>query len=377
MIDRQKIINLLDVRSKNHLISSLYLDLTGGPKKFRLVGRKLIRDQRDRLNQKGFSDETMSFLEMDFDRIQDYIDGLDRRKRPYRGLSIFSFAPEELWEVFLLSRPVQNALFIGHQPQLRHLIALLGSYRKIALVLLSKDRARIFEYFMGDYQELPDISSEVPDKVKKAGFYGREERGIERHIKDHVRTHLKAVATKIGAMFRERPFDWLVIGSSQEMADELKISLSTEASRRIKLVFSVDLDAPEKELVSKMLQVEEELKDKEDQNLIKELLDNLGPSGRGVTGISETLYCLYQGDARLLLVEEDFSVEGGVCAGCGFLTLEIGVCPICGEEIRAVGDVIAEAMALAVRKNCRVVPVRADLGLNKVGHIGTMLRYKR
>jgi hypothetical protein len=377
MIDQQKIISLLDIRSENRLISSLYLDLTGGPKKFRLVARKLIRDQKDRLYQEGLSDQTMSSLNMDFERIKDWIDGLDRRRRPYRGLSIFSFAPENLWEIFFLPRPVQNALFVGHQPQISPLIVLLGSYRKIAIVLLSKDRARILEYFMGEHQELPAIASEVPDKVKKAGYYGREERGIERHIKDHVRTHLKTVATRIEAIFRKRPFDWLLIGSTQKMADELNKSLSTKVSRRVKTVLSVDLDAPDKELMTRVLQIEEEIKDKEDRNILNELFDNLGPSGLGVTGISETLYCLYQGDARILLVEEGFTIEGGVCAGCGFLTLEMGMCPICRKEIRAVSDVIAEAIALAVRKNCKVVPVQSDFGLQRVGHIGTMLRYKR
>lgn len=377
MIDQQKIISLLDVRSENRLISSFYLDLTGGPKKFRLVARKLIRDQKNRLFQEGLSDETMSSLKMDFERIQDWIDGLDRRRRPYRGLSIFSFTPENFWEIFLLPRPVQNALFVGHQPQIRPLIVLLGSYRKIAIVLLSKDRARIFEYFMGEHQELPEIVSEVPDKVKKAGFYGREERGIERHIKDHVRTHLKTVATRIEAIFRKRPFDWLLIGSTQKMADELNETLSTKASRRVKTVLSVDLDVQVKELMTRVLQIEEEIKDKEDRNLLNELFDNLGPSGLGVTGLSETLYCLYQGDARILLVEEGFTIEGGVCSGCGFLTLEMGMCPICRKEIRTVSDVIAEAMALAVRKNCKVVQVRSNLGLQRVGHIGTMLRYKR
>jgi peptide subunit release factor 1 (eRF1) len=378
MIDRNKIMELLNIKSENPSVLSLYLDLTGGPRRFRPALRNMIREEKDRLiDEKILSEELIPIVEDDFYRIQQYIDNLNRQRGLRKGIAIFSFNKGGLWEVFNLPGPVMNSLYVCYKPQLRPIIQMMELYRRTVIVILSKDRARIFKYFNGDLAEFSQISTDVPERVKKAGFYGREERGIERHIKDHVRGHLKAVSEILDDINSKSPFDWLIIGSNTELAEELKNVIPSEMSRKIRCVIPIELDIHKRSLYKKVMEVEKELKEKDDRELVNELFNSLGPSGLGVSGLNETLYCLYQGDAQILLVEEGFSKEGGICLSCGFLSVEVDKCPICSIRQLYIKDVISEAMALAVKKNCRVAMIQKDLGLEKLGRIGAILRYKR
>ncbi len=96
----------------------------------------------------------------------------------------------------------------------------------------------------------------------------------------------------------------------------------------------------------------------------------------GVSGIHETLSSLHEGSVHSLLIEEGFSESGARCAQCRFLGLRVGPCPICGHPMSPVEDVINEALLQAFDRDCSISMITPGLGLEKLGRIGALLRYK-
>ncbi len=371
MITATQVQNLINLGNKDHLISSLYLRLWPDSKNHRLKAKDLVRGKRDGLDT--LSKQDRRFVETDFERLQDFVGSL--HAPPYQGLVIFSSASQKIWEVFLLPQPVRDLLVLDSSAHVRPLVRMLEEHGRICTLLVGSTRARIFEIFMAEIEEQSEILSDVPPKVRDEGWSGYSARKIERHVEYHLHTHLKRVAEKVFDHFRERAFDCLLMGGSAEVATEMEATLHSYLRERLKRTFRMDMDSRPKQVLDKTLELAGEIKKEEDLSLVLRLVNSLKPSGLGITGIDETLASLYEGSVHTLLVEEDYSQKGVTCSKCGFMGLNAGSCPICGETMKPVPDIVDEAVAKAIDQNSEVYHITSGCGLKEVGGIGALLRY--
>ncbi len=370
MISSNQIRKLANL-SSNHPISSLYLRLWPDARIHRTRAKNMIREKGETLG--NLSKGERHRVEGDLDRMQEFVTRL--RKSPHKGLAVFSCSADKVWEVFSLPQPVRDHLVLDFSPYVRPLLRALEEYRRVCTLLIDRSRARIFEIFMGEIQEQSEIFDDVPSKVREAGWYGLNERRIERHVENHLQTHLKKVADRTLDYFRREGFDWLLLGGHVEMLPELESMLHSYLRTTLKKTFMIDLKARPKQVLDKTLELMLEIKNEEDQSRVTRLRESLAGRGLGVTGIEETLSSLYEGSVHSLLVEEGFSREGAVCLNCEFMGLVAGSCPMCGETLTPVPDVVEEAIAKTIDENGEVVHVAAGIGLSELGGIGALLRY--
>jgi peptide subunit release factor 1 (eRF1) len=374
MISLKKIQGLVNIKSQTHVITSLYLRLWPDSRIQRINVKNLIKEKREKLNEEGLLKEEKQFVEKDFEDLKKFVEALSESS--HRGLVIFSSRALKIWEVFSLARPVRDLLILDYSAYIRPLISILNEYRRICTLLIDRTKARILEIFMGEIEEQSEIYDEVPGRVREGGWHGLSEKRIQRHIDDHLYRHLKEVADRTLIDFREKGFDWLLLGGHTEILSEVENTLHPFLREKLKRTFKADITIHQKEVLNKTIALEREIKREEDKVLVSRLANSLKPEGLGISGIHETLSSLYEGRVHTLLVEEGFIQEGAYCNKCGFMGLNVGVCPVCREVMIHVPDIVDEAVASAIDQGCEVFHIAPKCGLKEFGSVGAFLRYK-
>ncbi len=373
MVTFEQIEGLTRLQSEGFPVSSLYLHLWPDRRIHHAKLKDLIKEEQEKLSQNDLPKEVKKSVEEDFKKLQEFVETF--QEPPYKGLVIFSCAAQKIWEVFLLRQPVRDLLILDLSPYVRPLVSILNKYRRVCTLLIDRTRARVFEIFMGEIAERSEIFSDVPSKVREGGWYGLSEKRIGRHVEQHLHDHLKKVTDEAFLHFREKGFDWLLLGGQSELLQIAENVLHPYLKERLKRTFRMDLDASPQEVLKKTLALEEEIKREEDCALVSRLLNSLKPTGLGVSGIHETLSSLYEKNVYTLLVEEGFSQKGAYCTHCGFMGLKVGLCPICRKSMVPVPDIIDEAVATAMNQNSEVFHINSACGLKEIGSIGALLRY--
>jgi len=373
MIAFEQIQRLCRLQSESIPMSSLYLRLWPDRRIHHAKLKDLIKEEREKLSQNDLPKEVKKSVEEDLKKLQEFVETF--QESPYKGLVIFSCAAQKVWEVFLLRQPVRDLLVLDFSAFVRPLVSILNNYRRACVLLIDRTRARVFEIFMGEIAEQSEIFSDVPSKVREGGWYGLSEKRIERHVEQHLHDYLKKLMDKAFLHFREKGFDWLLLGGQNEILPIAENALHPYLRERLKRTFRMDLDASPQEVLNKTLALEQEVKKEEDCALVSRLLNSLKPTGLGVSGIHETLSSLYEKNVYTLLVEEGFSQEGAYCIHCGFMGLKAGLCPICRKTMVPVPDIVDEAVATAINQNSQVFHINPECGLKEIGSIGALLRY--
>lgn len=361
------------MRNEKLPVSSLYLQLWPDRRIHQTKIKELIRAEQEKASQNDFPKVVQKSVEEDLRKMEEFVGTI--HESSYKGLAIFSSATQNIWEVFFLRQPVHDLLVFNLSAYVRPLVSLLGTYRRVCVLLIDRTKTRIFEIFMDEIEEQSEIFSDVPSNVREGGWYGLSEKRIGRHVEQHLRDYLKKMMEKTFAHFQERAFDWLFLGGQSEILTAVENTLHPYMQERLKRRFRIDLDATPEEVLDETLRLEREVKKEEDCALVSRLLNSLNPKGLGVSGIQETLSSLYDKSVRTLLVEEGFSQKGAYCFHCGFMGLETGLCPFCRNALVPVDDIVDEALTTAINQNSEVFLVNADCGLKEIGNIGALLRY--
>ncbi len=323
MITSQQIHRLIALKSSNHLIASLYLNMGRDLRVPKTQFKDLVSSQREKLKKESLSPEEKGWVEKDFEKMRRYIEGL-REPRP-RSIALFACEAEGIWEAYPLAQPMRDLLTLDDSVHVRPLLAVLSKYRRVFTLLVDRAKARAFEIFMGEGEEKTEIFSDAPKRVREGGWYGLNEKKIDRHVQQHVHDYLKRVADRTFVYSKEWEFDWLLLGGQPEIISDLEGHLHSSLRSRV---------------------------------------------------IQETLASLHEGSVHSLLIEEGFSEEGAVCPQCAFMALKGGPCPICGKSMTAAPDIADEAVAGAIAQGLEVFNITPGVGLEKLGRIGAMLRYK-
>ncbi|MFQ6617559.1 MAG: hypothetical protein ACE5QV_02615 [Fidelibacterota bacterium] len=377
MISQKDLSELARYEVQEYPVTSLYLNVNSEsikPKTYITNLKDLIKIKR---NKSYFSRLTISrrkSVEMDFKRLQKFISE-EYDDRDKRGIAVFTCYKKGLWKVFYLPVPVGNELIVNHNPYIKPLSSILSEYRNYAVVLVDRAKARIFEVKMNRFEDYFHIVDDVPDQVKESGWGGYKERRIERHIMQHVTDHLKKVGTKLMELFKEREFNWLIIGGRREIISTFENLLHSYLKERIIGRIVVEPDAPIEDVFEKVRKLEIEARIIYERRLVKNLIDRVHDSRKAVDGILACLNFLYQGQVDTLVIKKGYGKKGVSCIKCGYLGLEISDrCPICGSNsLEKVPDVVDEAITLAYRQGCKVEHVTVNM--SSLANIAAFLRY--
>ena len=378
MISEDRIRALAGHRAST-VVTSCYLDVDG-----RRLPRHadyephlehLMRQGRERAA--AFGTEAARSVAADLDRIAAWVrSGFDRSR--VRGLAFFACSADGFFEVVESPLPVRNGVAVNHTPHVRPLESLLQAYERFAVVLVDRQRARLFRFELGELTEHTEVFDAVPRAAagETPGHPGQGSRGaaVQRHTHELAHRHLKHAADVTFAELQERPVDHIILGGPHEVVVEFEGLLHPWIRERVADRLAISATAGPDEVRQAALSVEEAVA-RRDESALVERLRGAVATGAGVAGLDGTLAALVERRVDVLLVSDGFETEGWRCRSCRYLGPLGRRCPVCAQAMDLVDDVVEEAVEEALANKCRVQMVRENADLDVLGRIGALLRF--
>jgi peptide subunit release factor 1 (eRF1) len=311
----------------------------------------------------------------DIDRIAGWVrGGFDRSG--VRGLAFFACSADGFFDVVESPLPVSNEIVVNHTPHVRPLESILQAYERFAVLLVDRQRARLFRFEVGQLTEHTEVFDAVPRGGDQAGHPGQGSRGahVQRHTDEVAHRHLKHAAEVTFAELQERPVEHVILGGPHAVVAELEGLLHPWIKERVADRLAISTTAGPDEVRQAALTVEAAVARRSESALVDRLRNAVG-AGRGVAGLDATLAALVERRVDLLLVSEGYATEGWRCRSCRYLGPLGRRCPLCAKDMDLVDDVVEEAVEEALANKCRVQMVRENADLDVLGRIGALLRF--
>lgn len=378
LTSREQIEKLSKFKSESFYTTSFYLTTdksTMTKKTISLYFKNLISSGKTQLQQMEISKKKKDSLSQDLDKIVLFC---SQRLSSYNsaGLAIFSCSSEDFWEFFILPSSPRNRIIFDKNPYVHPLSAILDEYHRIFALTLDRGEAKWYDISMGEIFLLDNLVEDVPSKVKEGGWEGYDSKRIERHIATHLRDFFKKAAKRTFELFKKNHFDWLFLGCRENYNSDFEPLLHPYLKSRLKGRLKAKPNDSPAAVLKESLELERKLKKQEEEEIVHRLVSELERGGLAISGLKNTLRNLNRGKVQTLIITRNFSKPGRICPKCHFLFVDELKCPSCERKTDTLVDVIDEAVAAAMDKNCRVRHITSPLKLNRYGKIGAFLRYK-
>lgn len=370
VITEDAIRELAGFRSESAPVVSCYLDVDGRryvrQQDVEMQLERLLRQTRDRMNG--------SVPIADLERIEQYVrDGFDRSKT--RGLAIFSCVEHGFWRVVPLPVRVHSRITVNSSPAVGQLESLVQELDRIGVLLVDKQRARIFVFELGELVDRSELFDALPRDYDARGHgdqgYDREQQHVEELTLQHLR-HAAAVAFHV---FQEHGFEHLAIDAPAELVPTVESLLHPYLRERLCGHLNVGVNASLDEIRRAVIEVERVVERAREAEMVERLRDAVGSGVRGVAGLDDTLRALVEHRVDVLLVSEGYCETGWRCPRCGYLCRRGPSCPVDGSQMVHLDDVVEEAVDVALNQSCRVEVCVDNADLDVLGRIGALLRY--
>jgi peptide chain release factor subunit 1 len=360
------------------VVTSCYLDVDGRRHlrhaDYETQLEHLVREARDKAV--GFGPQAVRSVAADLDHITSWVrGGFDRSH--VRGLAFFACSADGFFEVVESPLPVSNDIVINHTPHVRPLEAILQAYERFAVLLVDRQRARLFRFEVGELTEHTEVFDAVPRSADQAGHPAQGSRAshVQRHSDEIAHRHLKHAAEVTFSELQQRPVDHVILGGPNEVVAVLEGLLHPWVRDRVADRLVIPVTAGPGEVRIAALAVEAALTRRSEAALVEQLRNAIGTGGGGVAGLEATLAALVERRVDLLLVSDGYATEGWRCRSCRYLGPRGRKCPVCANSMDLVDDVVEEAVEEALANKCRVQIVRENADLDVLGRIGAVLRF--
>ncbi|MCX7941938.1 MAG: hypothetical protein N2516_02450 [Dictyoglomaceae bacterium] len=349
------------------LITSLYLNISPleYPKgEYRLIWKNY---QKEIQNFSTGDREIKKSLLDDAERISNFLD--QEIIISANTLAIFSCSAKDWFEVYPLYPSLKSRLVVDKDPYTKPIIRLLESQNPYLVILLTKDKARIFTYHLGILKEEGEVESEIPKKHKQGGW---ESSDWQRWHETHVVWHLKDVFDFIKKFNGDKR---IIIGGSSPTISEFKELLPKNLQERIIGEINLEITSPIKELLDKIEKFINEYEGKETEELVERIFVNTKKGKDSTYGLEEVAFIVHEDRIQTLLVTENFEKEGFQCPRCFYISPYLTECPFCNIKMEIRNDIVDEIIEEAINKKAKLIFIKdKNLG-KKIENIGAILRF--
>ncbi len=332
----------------------------------------LRRGRRRMAANDGHDKAATASVDADLRRISDYVrGGIDRSST--RGLAMFSCSADGFWQVVPLAVSVPNVIVVNATPHIRVLESVVDQYLRFAVLLVDRQRARIFLFEQGQLVEKHEHFDQLPRHDDDGGQMDRDH--LAGHTQAAAAHHVRRAAQAAFAAYQEHPFDHLVLGTPDAMGRELERELHPWLRERIAARVSIPVAARDDEIVQAALEVEAGVERAREAALVERLRQAVGAGSGAAVGLADVLTALVARRVETLLVSEGYEAPGWRCRACGYVGVRGRGCPLCSADMHQVDDVVEEAVEEALNQSCRLAICRANPDLDVLGRIGAILRF--
>jgi peptide subunit release factor 1 (eRF1) len=339
---------------------------------FEVSLRNLLKTVGERITNAAERDQ----FEANRQRVEQFV---HRLKPEGRSVVLFSDDARDFWWARQLPISIPNIARFGREPYVRSLMETLDEYERYGVVLVDKQRARLFSVYLGGIEEHQEMMSDVPGKVDTTTRDAmRSQMKIQRHHDQHVVWHVKEVADRLARLSERYRFDRLIIGGPEKAVTEFLHVLPKRLRNRVVDTMSLNINVDERTVLAATRKIEERVEREHELRLVEELITAAHKGDRATTGLSETLRAVSEGRVWRLLYSNDFSPEGYECRQCRALFSQPREqCPLCKGELEPAPNLVNRVIDRVIDQEGRAEGVRGEAAerLAQAGHIGALLRF--
>ena len=293
--------------------------------------------------------------------------------------AVFACARRNFWREFDLPPHLpRTQLFVGGHFLLRPLAEILGAQPRLGVVLVDRQRARLFDLRQEELTEHQTLRHRQPGRGRGDSPAGYDAGHSHHRLAEETLHHFKQVASRLKEQAEAGVWDKLVIGCHANHWAELESHLHPYVKQRLLGHFSADPNTTSCEQVRKQAwRIFQNSVEHRRDTLVKEAISPGRGNWHNVTGLRRVLRSLELGQVQTMLIGENYTARAVECTFCGHLDSHlVGYCPLCGHATRELEDVCNAIIATAVRRDIELLWVKDHAELDRVGNIAALLRYR-
>ena len=360
-------------------VISLYLNAQSNEHGRQDFERFLRKEFNERARTyKAHTPERESF-ERDAERINDY---LANNLRPEtNGVAVFACAGAgDFFEAIQLAAPIENhRLYIYNQPHLYPLARVMDEYPRYAVLVADTNRARLFVFGRGKALQREEVQN-VKTRGSRVG--GWSQMRYQRHLEQYHLQHAKEVADQLEQTVREDNIEHVILAGDDRIIPLLKEQFPKSVAERIVDVLSLDINAPEHEILEESLEAMRRYDAKTDAEKVERLLDEYRAGGLAVVGSRDTLEALAMGQVEeLIIAARQQDIEGDREDVAILSDTEVAEPVVAGHDgavaaIEPDSVIVADDLIKRARQNSARITFIEDASLLEgVGGCGALLRF--
>lgn len=303
----------------------------------------------------------------------------DFRSNGTHAKGVFACAAQNIWREYDLPPTLGSTqLFVDRYFHLKPVAHLLGASPLLAVVLLDRHRARIFDLRLGELTEREDLFRPIPRRGRSDGFAGYEGGHAQRRVEDEVRQHFKHIAENLKELMEKGIFEKWILACQDTQRPIFESQLHPYLTQTLIGNFHADVaHATRDEIRSHAQQIVDKWQDERRHELVGQVLSHARSNGRGVSGLRRVLRSLELGEVQTLLIGDNLQAHAVECSGCGHIDAHlVSYCPICGRATQEIVDVGEAILPWVVRRDIETFYVKNDAEFDKVGNIAALLRFR-
>jgi peptide subunit release factor 1 (eRF1) len=310
-------------------------------------------------------------------RVQEHVFHLEPTGK---GLIAFADASEGFFWSRQVQVPLRNAVRWSETPYVRPLLALIDEYERYGIVLVDRERGRLFTVFMGEIAEHEDSLAPLPvRRIKSPGMDQMlSQHRFENKAAVHAHVHLKHVAESLDRLVDQYGFDRILIGGAVEAAGELLHLLSKRVRGRLVDRLSLPVTANATQVLEGALRIGERLERQTEEQIVEDLIAGNARHHPFTLGLERTVSALCEQRIWRMIYAQDFTPPGGRCANCEMLFATCnGHCEYCGASIVPTEDLVERMVERALEQDSLLEEVTGSAAarLREAGGIGAILRF--
>lgn len=374
---REQIRELAEFQDDNSCAVSFYFQPSTprnkAHKEDTILIKDLAREALRHLESKGSKD----CAKPDLDRVVRLSGEL--RSNGTHGKAVFACASQSIWREYELPANLPGTqLFVDRHFHLKPIAHLLGASPLLAVVLVDRHRARIFDLRLGELSEREDLFHPLARRGRSDGFAGYDGGHAQRRVEDEARQHFKNVAAILKELLEAGVFENWILACQDAHRPMLEQQLHPYVSQALIGRFHADLaHVSRDEIRTHAQQLLEQWQSERKRRLVSEALDQARSNARGVTGLRRVLRSLELGEVQTLLIGENLQAHAVECIGCGHMDAHlVSFCPVCGRATQEIVDVGEAILPWVIRRDVETFYVKEDPEFDKVGNIAALLRFR-
>ena len=299
-----------------------------------------------------------------------------------RSLVVFSCAEDGFFRTFSLSLPLRSRARRLNRPYVKPLVDLIDSYGHYGVALVDKQSTRLFNFHLGELNEIEGTLGEPVRHTKRGGGSQSPGRrggvtGQTRYSEEVAERNLKDAANFAASFFDQKQVRRVLIGGTEENVARFLEFLPKRWKCLVMGTFPIEMTAGHVQVLEKAMNAAKKFEDEREAHLVEAVVTAAAKGGEGVIRLGDTLGAVQAGNVQTLVVSEGFRAAGYRCVSCRFISEQkLKRCPFCSSPIEKIEDAVELAIRQVLADGGEVEVLHDNQALKKAGNIGAVLRYK-